>query len=317
MRDARACVIGSRKFRDFTLVSVAQRAKVGAKVLASRLSTLSMSPRLSSAARRALAAAAATFTLLAMAIGLSGCPVAAPLEDDNRFPALSTGGSSNGGSSTGGSAGGGDDCRRPLPTNVSCDWKAALGARGGPAGYCAKSGCHNATNAVGGLDLTTVLPDLTEDQFFIARLLNVPAKYEIDCPGNMECVTDAVGGSTCPDCAMCVPGKVLVSTTAPGTGWIFDKINAFIPGTTTATLDIGCGDAMPTYNTPGTANYSQDHKNCLIEFFTEVAKTPGTWPCGQTGGAGSGAGGSAGAGAGSGGAAAGTGGASTAGAGGT
>ncbi|HEX6277253.1 MAG TPA: hypothetical protein VFZ53_29630, partial [Polyangiaceae bacterium] len=91
MADARASVIGSRKFRDFTLVSVAQRAKVGAKVLVSRLSTLSMSPRLSSAARRALTAAAATFTLLAMAIGLSGCPAAAPLEDPDRFPVLTIG----------------------------------------------------------------------------------------------------------------------------------------------------------------------------------------------------------------------------------
>ena len=31
---------------------------------------------------------------------------------------------------------------------------------------------------------------------------------------------------------------------------------------------------MPTYNTPGTASYTQAHKDCLKLFFTELAKTP-------------------------------------------
>ncbi|HEX6275156.1 MAG TPA: hypothetical protein VFZ53_19085, partial [Polyangiaceae bacterium] len=168
---------------------------------------------------------------------------------------------------------------------------------------------HNAATAAGDLDLTTILDTMAEDPFFISRLLNVPAAHKITC-GTEECVT-AVGGSTCEDCAMCsVPSKVLIDTSMPGQGWVFDKINAFIPGTTTTTTSIGCGDAMPTYNTPGTGSYTQAHKDCLIQFFTEIAKTPGTWPCGQTGGAGSGSGGSGG------GAMAGSGGAATAGTGG-
>src|SRR5262249_49175869 len=44
--DARPRVIGSRECCDFTRVSVDARSKVGAKVRASRLSTVSMSPRL-------------------------------------------------------------------------------------------------------------------------------------------------------------------------------------------------------------------------------------------------------------------------------
>ena len=42
----------------------------------------------SKAGRRVLATTAATFALLAMAVGLSGCPVAAELENEDRFPAL-------------------------------------------------------------------------------------------------------------------------------------------------------------------------------------------------------------------------------------
>ncbi|HEX6275194.1 MAG TPA: hypothetical protein VFZ53_19275, partial [Polyangiaceae bacterium] len=191
---------------------------------------------------------------------------------------------SAGTNSTGGSGGSGagnplpDDCRRALP-EVECNWRAALGARG-QTGYCYKGGCHNAGTAAGNLDLTTTLDTMVDDPFFVARLLNVPAAHRINC-GTDECVTDAPGGATCEDCAMCLPRHVLISTAAPGTGWLFDKINAFIPGTTLSTASIGCGDAMPTYNTPGTGSYTQAHKDCLIQFFTEVAKTPGPWPCGQ------------------------------------
>jgi hypothetical protein len=75
----------------------------------------------------------------------------------------------------------------------------------------------------------------------------------------------------------------------------------FVPGMTTSTLGMGCGDAMPTYNTSGTQNYTAAHKQCLIDFFTAIASTPGNWPCTVTppaGGAGGGGAGGAGAGTG-------------------
>ena len=60
---------------------------------------------------------------------------------------------------------------------------------------------------------------------------------------------------------------------------MFDTLHPFVPGVTTTTENIGCGDSMPTFNTTGTAGYTQAHKDCLITFFTELAKTPGNWPC--------------------------------------
>jgi hypothetical protein len=162
----------------------------------------------------------------------------------------------------------------------------------GQPGYCFKGGCHNASIHAGDLDMTP-------DDLLIARLLDVPAKFSIDCPGNVTCDRTAM---TCAECAMCgTAPKVVVSTDAPGTGHIFDKIAPFIPGTTLSTMDIGCGKAMPTYNTTGTNTYTQVHKDCLVMFFTALARTPGTWPCTMPTAGGSG----------------GTGGASTAGSGGT
>jgi hypothetical protein len=303
MGDARARVIGSRDYSDFTAVSVEPRAKVGAKVLASRLSTLSMVSSFSKAGRRVLATTAAALALLAMAVGLSGCPVAAELENEDRFPALASGGatSTGGAAPTGGSAGsaGGANCEAPLPT-VDCDWRAAIGTRSVP-GFCAKSGCHNQAQVAGDLNLQTAL-DLqgTPDLLFASRLLNVPAARDILC-GTAMCDPAA---ATCDKCMACSPVRpVLISTQNPGQGWIFDKIAPYMPGTTVATLPIGCGDAMPTYNTSGTSAYTADHKACLIKFFTALAMTPGTWPCGQSaGGSGGGGAGGGGAGAGAGGA---------------
>jgi hypothetical protein len=240
-----------------------------------------MGSSLSKAVRHALGVAAATIILLGIAVTLTGCPVAAELENEERFVVLGGGGPAG--------------CDRVLPNTPSgCNWRAALGAPG-QTGYCYKGGCHNSTTQAGELDLTA-------DDFLISRLLNVPAAHDLTCPGNVVCDPAA---STCPNCAMCgAPGRLLIDKSSPGTGWIFDKIAPFVPGTTTGTMNIGCGDAMPTFNTTGTATFSQDHKNCLIEFFTEIAKTPGTWPCvgpppaGGSGGGGAGGAGSAGAGSG-------------------
>jgi hypothetical protein len=265
-----------------------------------------MGSSLSNAARRALGITAATFSLFAMAVGLSGCPVAADLEAPERFDALA--GSTGGTGTTGGTSGGGagPDCARPLPdpTTFACNWKAALGGPGqSPAGYCSKSGCHNATTMGGSLDLTP-------DDRLISRLLNKKPAHKISCGAGVSCDPAAMP-PTCEKCAMCPapgPSDVLLSHEMPGTGWMFEKLEQFVPGTTTTTMDIGCGDAMPTYNTTGSASYTQAHKDCLKLFFTEISKTAGTWPCGDAGAGGGGGAGTAGGGAG---------GAPTAGAGGT
>jgi hypothetical protein len=182
----------------------------------------------------------------------------------------------------------------PTDAEVGCNWRAAMGAPG-QSGYCYKGGCHNATTRAGELDLTA-------DDFLIARLLNVPAANDLTCPGNVVCDPAAM---TCAVCAMCTaPKKRLIDTTAPDTGWLFDKIEPFVPGTTTGTMSMGCGDAMPTYNTTGTGNYTQAHKDCLKMFFNRIRQTAGSWPCaiappmGGSGGGGAGGAGAGGAGAG-------------------
>ena len=71
----------------------------------------------------------------------------------------------------------------------------------------------------------------------------------------------------------------MIDTSDPESSWILQSMDPFIPGVTTTTLDIGCGDAMPTYNTTGTSNYNQEHKDCLRMFFLTLAQIPGDWPC--------------------------------------
>jgi hypothetical protein len=182
------------------------------------------------------------------------------------------GGANAGGPGLGGAGAGGasPSCARSLPdvATVGCDWRAALGAPG-QSGYCYKGGCHKASIQAGALDLTP-------DDFLAARLLDVPAKHEIVCTGATAC--DAAV-PTCEKCAKCVLGEVLISTAEPGAGAMFDRMAPFIPGTTTSTFSLGCGDAMPTYNTTGTSSYTQADKDCLVRFFTALASTPGTWPC--------------------------------------
>jgi hypothetical protein len=185
-----------------------------------------------------------------------------------------SGGTASAGTNFGGSAGSAmpDSCARSLPDPMTfaCDWRGALGGPGqSPAGYCSKSGCHNATTQAGNLNLTP-------DDFLVARLLNVPASFKISCGAGVPC--DPVS-ATCDKCASCPPGAVLLSAANPGEGRMFDTMHPFVPGTTTTTVNIGCGDVMPNFNTTGTASYTQAHKDCLIYFFTELAKTPGNWPC--------------------------------------
>ena len=188
------------------------------------------------------------------------------------------GGTNVGGTSPGGAgpgaagAGVSQSCARPLPDDatVGCDWRAALGDPGqSQSGYCSKGGCHNASIEAGRLDLTP-------NEFLAARLLDVPAKHYIDCTGAIACDADV---PTCEKCSKCVLGEVLISTAAPGAGAMFDRMDPFVPGLTTSTFSVGCGDAMPTFNTTGTSSYTQENKDCLIRFFRLLASTPGTWPC--------------------------------------
>lgn len=161
-------------------------------------------------------------------------------------------------------------CSKTLPEypEVICDWRAALGAPG-IMGFCFKGGCHNATTKAGELDLTP-------DSFLASRLLNVPAAHDLTCPGQVECDPER---PACEVCSQCPREQLLINTSDLSSSWIFRKLEPFVPGVTTETSSIGCGDAMPTYNTTGTANYRQAHKDCLIEFFTALARTPGNWPC--------------------------------------
>lgn len=114
------------------------------------------------------------------------------------------------------------------------------------------------------------------DTLLASRLLDVPAKHQLTCPGNLVC--DAAQ-QTCANCAACPTGALLIDTSDPESSWILGTMDPFIPGVTTSTLNTGCGDAMPTFNTTGTNTYSQAHKDCLRMFFLALAEIPGDWPC--------------------------------------
>ncbi len=161
-------------------------------------------------------------------------------------------------------------CARTLPSveEVGCDYLGSLGAPG-RVGYCAKGGCHNTTLRAGKLDLTP-------DDYLVARLLDVPASHELSCAPDVRCDPAA---ATCTNCEQCPSDARLIDTQNPASSWMIQKMDPFIPGTTAETLNMGCGDIMPTFNTTGTNNYSQGDKDCLIAFFTRLAQTPGDWPC--------------------------------------
>jgi hypothetical protein len=116
--------------------------------------------------------------------------------------------------------------------------------------YCAKGGCHNASTRAAALDLTP-------DDLLVARILGVPATFSMIGGPAAPCVPEA-----------CPPfGTLLVDPISPGDGWILSKIRPFAPGQTTATLDMGCGNAMPTFNTTGISSYDEASKACLADFF--------------------------------------------------
>ena len=184
--------------------------------------------------------------------------------------AIPCGGSANRGSepqagSTGfaGSAGGFEipqSCAQPIdrfaPSSCYAPGEVRL--------YCAKGGCHNPATRAADLDLTF-------DDFLVARILNVRATFGY----NPACV--AVGCSS--DCTPsgCPTEALLVDQASPSSSWMFRKMDPFVPGVTTQTTDMGCGDVMPTYNTTGTNGYGPLSKACLTELFMNIARD-GT-PC--------------------------------------
>ena len=209
--------------------------------------------------------------MFAALLTLSSCGGSSVRRNEDGASGTSGNSGTSGASGTSGTSGR-ETCERELP-NVDCDWRAALGdPRPGMsvAGYCAKGGCHNPSTHAGALDLTP-------DTFLASRLLNVPAKHaSLSCPGLVECDPAA---ATCERCSACPPDALLIDTSDPESSWMLQSIEPFIPGVTTQTISIGCGDAMPTFNTTGTQSYHQGHKDCLRMFFLALAETPGDWPC--------------------------------------
>ena len=160
-------------------------------------------------------------------------------------------------------------CDQALPDALPsrCDYQAALRT------YCASSGCHGGNKAAG--------LDLRVDPLLIARILDVPASHgSITCPGNVPCVA---AERTCDKCNACPENALLVNRQNPTESWISKKMELFIPGETTANVNIGCGDTMPSFLTNALiASFSNDDKRCLTEFFTHVATStpnPERFPC--------------------------------------
>jgi hypothetical protein len=222
--------------------------------------------------RRALGAAAAAITCLALAVGLSGCPVAAELENPTRFDALPK---------PGGNAGSGSvDCRQALPDMgdpaIACDYQTAM------RNHCARGGCHNSF-ANAGLNITL-------DDLLIARILDVPAKHgSITCSGSTETCNPTA--PNCPNCMMCPPaGTMLVNSATPASSWMIQKMDAFNVADINEVVQMGCGTAMPY--TPGNTGFTAERRDCLTKFFTWIAtngrKCTVMPPAGGSGGGGAG-----------------------------
>jgi hypothetical protein len=93
---------------------------------------------------------------------------------------------------------------------------------------------------------------------------------------------------------MCPTSDLLIDKANVGQSWIIKKMEPYMPGMS-ASPDMGCGVAMPPPQLGAPRGFSQEQKDCLIEFFQAVAATGR--PCMITGSAGAGgAGGGAGSG---------------------
>lgn len=221
---------------------------------------------------RACSAIAAAFVFAGLGVSLSGCPVAAKLENDDRFPALHPGP---------------QDCNQPLPEDpvIGCDYKVALN-------HCVRGGCHNSFRAS---EL-----DLTPDPLLIARILEVPSKHVISC-GTERCdLTNA----QCDNCRKCRPNDFLLTKTNVTDSWIIQKMAEFDVDVPSTVPDMGCGKAMPIAPgnvLPGGIPFDEERRTCLTNFFTWIANNGQKCEVSAAGSGGGGAGGASGGGAGSGG----------------
>jgi hypothetical protein len=231
--------------------------------------------------RRSLGAAAAAITCLALAVGLSGCPIAADLENPLRFDALPKPGGTAGAAGTGSV-----DCVQALPATtdpaIACDYTSFTRT------HCARGGCHNAQFKSAGLDMNL------DDGLLIARLVDVPARHgSITCSGTTE--TCIPGAATCDNCSACVANDLLINKTTFADSWMVKKIDAFNVDNVQEVVQMQCGTAMPYM--PGNTGFTAERRDCLKKFFEWIAvngrKCDVSTPAGGSGGGG--AGGSGGA----------------------
>ena len=196
---------------------------------------------------RLLGAILAALLFVGLGVSLSGCPVAADLENEGRFPFL-----------VGVSGSGPTDCNQPLDgaSVIGCDYSTAVRQ------HCARGGCHNQATHSGDLDLTL-------DPLLIARILEVPSKHKINCAGIGPCDSSA---PQCADCMMCdqvdTTNLLLTKADIPNS-WMMKKMDAFNLDTLTMAPAMGCGTAMPY--PPGGMGYTAERRDCLKSFFTWVA----------------------------------------------
>jgi hypothetical protein len=207
--------------------------------------------------RRVLGALAVTLAFVGLGVGLSGCPVAARLENEDRFDILREGPV---------------DCNQPLPDGpsvVGCGYDALVRK------HCASSGCHNRAAAA---DL-----DLTPDPLLIARILEVPSQHRIDCPGVGQC---DLATPQCDRCTVCPPDDLLLNKTNVAESWIIRKMERFNVDTPNTAQNFECGSAMPL--APGNSGFTAETRTCLTDFFTWIANNGRKCdiPAGGSGGSG-------------------------------
>lgn len=171
------------------------------------------------------------------------------------------GGGLSGGGASGVAGSAGMTCAQPLTSfNVGCDAVGTLRQ------HCAQGGCHDTASSAGSLDLTP-------DDFFVARTLNVRARMAVFRNGVFCYPT-----TTCPPFG----SALLIDPNDPQASFMLQKMDGFTPDSR-VDVDAGCGTAMPMWASPATSGYTTAASACLESLFLTVASfgTPCTLP-GQT-----------------------------------
>lgn len=224
--------------------------------------------------RRAAGALTAAFFFAGLGVSLSGCPVAAELENRDRFQAFAPGSVA---------------CNQLLPDGpsvIGCDYKATLGA------HCTKGGCHNNPSPPG---TPASQLNLIADDLLIARILEVPSKHIITCSLMGTCNLEM---PQCDGCRECMDDKLLTKADIPNS-WLIRKMAEFDVTMPNTTQNIGCGMAMPI--APWNTGFDEEKRTCLTNFFTWIANNGRACDISAGGSGGGGSGGAGASGAGSGG----------------